>query len=230
MHRDALSHVPAEVQTWVHRIANFQLVDHTERLQVVLKSSVLAHQQVQFLLPGMAEWRMPHVVRQTNRFHEIAVQPERRRTASRNLRHLKRVRQAGAGQIPLHDNAYLRFVLRAPARKRAVIRWDVTNAPGSSSSACLTNRVSSRCADGRPRRLAPHCCEAPRSTVRGCVRWRGGWKNWRATAGAIVDIQATRWSSDPPNPSTSPQPPRTYDAGWARRRWNAFRCARAPRR
>src|SRR3989442_508052 len=224
----------------------------------------------------MAEWRMPQVVRQSNRFHEIAVHHERRRNAPRNLRHLKRVRQASAVQIALRDNEYLRLVLqpaerrgvqhavsvalelgpvhigllvvaaprggaahrvrsqrrrlecfarrtfkwhyepqgnlvlisvprrpspvpsrcaaaalyahrpaitahrvilKAPARKCAVIRWDVTKPSWSSSSACLTSRVSSRCAGGR----RTHAGSAPAHRARATSGRTLSWPSHRRT-------------------------------------------------
>ena len=119
MRGDALPDVPGEVQTRIHRIAHFQLIDHPQRLQVVLESAVLVHQHVQLLLTGVSKGRVAQIVRQRNGFHQVAVQPERRGDAPGNLRHLQRMRQAGAVQIALRDHEHLRLVLQ-PAEGRGV--------------------------------------------------------------------------------------------------------------
>src|SRR5690606_40355961 len=65
--QDALSRLEAQVQAVEGRVALLERIHHAQRLQVVLESAVRPHAVVQRVLPRVAEWRLPEVVRQRER-------------------------------------------------------------------------------------------------------------------------------------------------------------------
>jgi hypothetical protein len=94
------------------RIPLLELLHDSQRVQIVIEASAAPlHQFVQFALARVTERRMPDVVHQCQRFHQLRIQPERRRHRSRNLRHLERVRQPVAKMIRKthRENLRLRF-------------------------------------------------------------------------------------------------------------------------
>ena len=64
MLQHAFPRLKRQVQSVVLRVALFQLVDHAQALQVVLKTTVFCHAAIKCVLPRMAERRMTQVVRE----------------------------------------------------------------------------------------------------------------------------------------------------------------------
>ena len=54
-------------------VALLELVDHAQRLQVVLEAAELAHASVERVLPGVPERRVAEVVREADRLDEVLV-------------------------------------------------------------------------------------------------------------------------------------------------------------
>jgi len=100
-----------EIEPVVRRVAMLKHIDHAQTLQVVLEPAPLAHAVVQRLLPRMAKRRVPEVVRQADRLHQILAQPERACNRAPELRHLQRVREPCAKQIAfvVHEHLCLVF-------------------------------------------------------------------------------------------------------------------------
>ena len=131
-----------QIQPVEGRVTLFQLVDHTQALQVVLEAAVLRHASVQRVLACMAEGRMPQVMRQRNRFHQVLVQPQRTCDRSSQLRDFQRVGHPGAEQVPFMVEEHLRLVdqpaerggmddavavaLELGARRRGLLRMAAT--------------------------------------------------------------------------------------------------------
>ena len=108
---DIAGRTPLRVE---RRVALFKLVDDAQALQIVLETAVGAHAIVERILAGVAERRMPQVVRQRNGFGEVFVEAQRARDAAGDLRHFKRVRQPRAKKIALVINEDLSLVFKAP--------------------------------------------------------------------------------------------------------------------
>ncbi len=86
-----------QIQPAKGRIALLEPGDDAQRVQVVVEAeAVRAKGAVEGLLAGMAEGRMPEVVRQRKRLGQLRIQPQRRSHGARDLRHLERVREAAA--------------------------------------------------------------------------------------------------------------------------------------
>ena len=64
---DAFAAFEGEVEPAKLRVALLELVDHAQRLQVVLEAAVLAHALVQRVLPGVAEGGVAEVVGEADR-------------------------------------------------------------------------------------------------------------------------------------------------------------------
>ena len=88
--------------------------DDLQRLGVVVEPAPGRHQRLQRLLAGMAERRMPEVVRQRHRLGQLLVQPEHPRHRARHLRHLDRVGQPRAVVVALVLDEDLGLVLQPP--------------------------------------------------------------------------------------------------------------------
>ena len=107
-----------EVQARKVGVLGFQLIDDAQGLQVVFEATVLAHAGVECVLPGMAERRMPEIVRQADRLGQRLVEPQRVGNRASNLRHLERMCQSRAIQVALVIDEHLRLVHEPPERGR----------------------------------------------------------------------------------------------------------------
>jgi hypothetical protein len=115
--RQPLQRLPGQVQPVEGGVAPLQRRHHAHRLGIVVEAALARHGLVQRLLAGMAEGRMAEIVGEGQRLGEILVQREPPRDRTRDLRHLQRVRQAGAVVVALMRDEDLRLVLE-PAEGR----------------------------------------------------------------------------------------------------------------
>ena len=103
--QNPLAGFKGEVQAVVGRVALFQRIHHPQALQIVLKTGTFGtvgfQAVVQGVLARVAKRGMTQVVRQGNRFHQVLVELQRAGNRATELRHLQRMRQAGAKQITL---------------------------------------------------------------------------------------------------------------------------------
>src|SRR5262249_43434843 len=111
MLEDAFAAFEREVEPAEARVFVLELVDHAQRLRVVLEAAVGAHARVQRVLPRVAERGVAQVVRERDRFSEVFVEVEVAREVARDLRDLERVGQARAEQVAFVVYENLRLVL-----------------------------------------------------------------------------------------------------------------------
>ena len=112
---DALAHLEAQIESAKIRIANLDPVHRAQALRVVIEAAVRPHQIVEHVLAGVAERRMPEVVRERDRFGEFLVEAERARGAG-DLRGLQRVREPRAVVVALVIDENLGLVFEAAKR------------------------------------------------------------------------------------------------------------------
>ena len=110
MFEHTLTGFKAQIETVKRGVALFELVDHAQALQVVLKAAVLGHAFVQRVLSGVAKRRVAQVVRQRHGFDQILVKTQGAGNGATQLRDFERVRQAGAEQVAFVVQKNLRFV------------------------------------------------------------------------------------------------------------------------
>src|ERR1051325_6942795 len=99
MFHQSLAHFPSEIQSGKSGIFLFQFLNDAQALAVVLETSVAAHQSIQYTFAFMAERGMPKIMRQSNGFRQVFVQPQSARDVSRDTRNFDCVRQSGAQMI-----------------------------------------------------------------------------------------------------------------------------------
>src|SRR5688500_6213537 len=85
---DALAHLPGEVQALTVLLEDVQ---YAQRLVVVPEAA--RKQLVQYLLAGVAERRVPEVVRERDRLGQVLIQVQRPRDRARDLHDLDRMGQ-----------------------------------------------------------------------------------------------------------------------------------------
>ena len=56
------AHLPGEVDSIIFGVFDFQFIDNTQRLKIVIESAVVVHDPVQRALSGVAERSMPEIV------------------------------------------------------------------------------------------------------------------------------------------------------------------------
>ena len=117
MFEDALPRLKGEIEAVVLGVPFFEPIHHAQALQVVLKTPKPGHAAMQRILPRMPKRRMPQVMGQRNRLDQVLVDLQRPRNGPPELRHLQRVGQPGAEQIPLVVEEHLRLVDQAPERR-----------------------------------------------------------------------------------------------------------------
>jgi hypothetical protein len=88
-------HLECQIQSPERSVAQLEILDDAQSVQVVIKRiAMLAHDAVERLFAGVPEWRMADIVRQSQRFHEVNIQPKLTADSARNLRHFDRVGKA----------------------------------------------------------------------------------------------------------------------------------------
>ena len=92
---------PAQIDAVEQRVLPFQRRHDFQGMGIVVKSAVFLHTFVQSHFPGMAERRMSQVMRQGQRFPQILIQTQHPAQRPGDLRHLKRMGQAGAQAVAL---------------------------------------------------------------------------------------------------------------------------------
>jgi len=84
----------------------------------VVEPAVRGHRRIERLLARVAEGRVAKIVGQSQGLGQVFVQVQRPRQRPRDLRHLERVRQAGAIVVALVVKKHLRLVLEAAEGRR----------------------------------------------------------------------------------------------------------------
>ena len=119
MLRHSFQGLPGQIQAVEAVIALLQRGQDAHGLRVVIETAVGFHRPVERTLAGMAEGRVPEIVRQRQRLGEVLVHPENTTDRARDLRHLQTMSEARAVMIPLVIDEDLRLVLE-PAEGRAM--------------------------------------------------------------------------------------------------------------
>ena len=113
----------SQVQAVEFGVTRLEQIDHPQTLEVVLEALAirpdLQQAVVECVLSGVTERRVPDVVCQCDGLDQILVQAQRSGDGPCNLRHLERVRHAGAKQVAFMVEKDLRLVDQ-PAKRRAV--------------------------------------------------------------------------------------------------------------
>ena len=91
----ALADFPGQVQTWELGITLLQLCDDSKGLAIVIKSAGVLHQPGQRHFAGMAEWRVPQVMRKADDLDQILVGAQGACHRAADLGNLESVRQDG---------------------------------------------------------------------------------------------------------------------------------------
>ena len=110
---EALAEFPRKIQSRECRIFLFEFLDDAEALLIVFEAAVFLHQFVEGHLAAVAEWRMTEVVRKTDAFGEIFVQPQSAGDIPRDGGDLHGVGEPGAQMIAGAIEENLGFVLQA---------------------------------------------------------------------------------------------------------------------
>jgi hypothetical protein len=116
MFDDALSQLEREVEAGESGVPLFEMLHDAQRVQVVIEPiAEPLHLAVQFLLAGVRERWVSHVVRQREGLGQILVQSERHRDRPCQLGHFNRVREADSGKWSWRPGVKdLGFVLQPP--------------------------------------------------------------------------------------------------------------------
>ena len=100
MLENAFASLEAEIEAVEACIPLFELVDDSERLQIVLEATEVAHAGIERILSGVAERCVAKIVRQADGFDQILVESKGSRDRASYLGHLERVRETGSVEIP----------------------------------------------------------------------------------------------------------------------------------
>lgn len=110
------AHFKRQVQTWKTWRLRFEQFYHAHALAIMFESAVIAHALGQHLLARMSKRRMAKIVRESNRFRQILVQPQGARDGAADRCDLDRMRKACAQMIAGAVEKNLRLVLQAAER------------------------------------------------------------------------------------------------------------------
>ena len=117
---NALARFEAQVEAVPGGVALLQMVHDAQALQVVLEAAPVlpgrAHAVVERVLAGVAERGVAQVVRQRDGLDQVFVERQGSGDRPPQLRHLQRMRQAGAEQVALVVEKDLRLVDQAAKR------------------------------------------------------------------------------------------------------------------
>src|SRR3954454_11777437 len=116
---DSFAYFKSQIQAAKCSVTLFEVLDYAQRMQVVVKEkSVTPHSHIQRLFSGMTERGMSNVVHQIQALNQISIESKLGGDGARNLRDLKRVRQAITKMIGIAAGEDLRLSLKPPKRAR----------------------------------------------------------------------------------------------------------------
>src|SRR5271169_3342493 len=111
---DALAHLEGQVEAAEFGVAQFEVLDDAERLQIVVEElTMLAHQRIQRALTRVSKRRMPDVMHQRQGLDEIDDQVKRGGDGAGDLCDLHGVGEAGAKVVGVSAGENLRLVLKS---------------------------------------------------------------------------------------------------------------------
>ena len=116
MLEDSFAALEGEIQSGKAGVTLLELVDDSQRLQVVLEPAVFAHAFIERVLAGMSKRRVPEIVRQADGLGEGLVDAQRTRDGAPDLRDLERMRDSRAVQVALVIDEHLGLVDQPPER------------------------------------------------------------------------------------------------------------------
>jgi hypothetical protein len=119
MFGQAFQRFPSQVQAVPARIRGFKSGQCPDRLGIVIEAPEFSQGFLQSIFPGMAERRMPDIMRETERFGQIFVEAESPRDRPANLCDLEAVGQPDAIMVAIGGDKDLSLVAQ-PAEGNAV--------------------------------------------------------------------------------------------------------------
>src|SRR5215813_13950907 len=129
---DPLANLKRQIQSRKIQIALFELLDDSQRLQVVIECPSLSpHQFIELSLSGMSKRRVSDVVNQRQRLDQLAVQPERAGNGPRDLPHLQRMGQP----VPK--------MIRKARREHLGLRFQAAKRPGVNDAVAVPRVLAS---------------------------------------------------------------------------------------
>jgi hypothetical protein len=108
-----------QIEAIERRVATLQLGDNAKRLRVVIESAIGTHHRVERVLAGVAEGRMPKIMRQRQRFGKVVIETKRSRQRAGDLADFERMREPSAKMVAFMGYEDLRFV-GEPAKSRGM--------------------------------------------------------------------------------------------------------------
>ena len=111
--------LPAQIEPVELGIAPLQPRHDPQCLGVVVEPAMAGHAFGQCILPRMAEGGVAEIMRESECFGQILVEPERPGQSAGDLRHLDRMGQPGAEVVAVRRDEDLRLVLQ-PAEGRGM--------------------------------------------------------------------------------------------------------------
>jgi len=112
MFDDSFADLKGEIQSRVSGKTLFELLDNSERMEIVVKTAtVAAHQEIEAAFTGVAKRRVANVVDKRERLGQVCVQPQRFSDGASDLRNFKGVCQPIAEMVGIArgENLCLRF-------------------------------------------------------------------------------------------------------------------------
>jgi hypothetical protein len=100
MFLESLQNFVGEIESVVLGVALLEGFDNTQALLVVIEASVILHEAVEGLLPGMAERGMSQVMGKGDRLGQILVESKRSGDGPADRGDFDGVRQTGAVVVP----------------------------------------------------------------------------------------------------------------------------------
>ncbi len=110
----ALERFPGEVQPVEVQILPFERRDDADRLRVMVEAAEAAHGLIERPFARVPERRVAEIVRESQRFGQVFVQPQLPGDGARDLRHFERVRQPRPEVIAFVKQEHLRLVGQTP--------------------------------------------------------------------------------------------------------------------
>ena len=114
MFNDSFADLKGEIQTRVSGKTLFELLDNSERMEIVVKTAtVAAHQGVEAAFAGVAKRGVANVVDKRKRLSQVCVQPHRFGDGASDLRNFKGVGESIAKMVGVARGENLRFRFQA---------------------------------------------------------------------------------------------------------------------
>ena len=98
---DAFANFKGEIQAGEIEIIVLELLDDPQGMEIVVEAAaaIFAHARIELMLAGVAEWRVPDIMRERESLREVRIQMQSARDRAGDLRDFERVSEAVAEMI-----------------------------------------------------------------------------------------------------------------------------------